>query len=175
MQQLSLLCGPGCRALLHRQVSGRLPQGVVAYARHREALSLQQVRAPWECYLLQGMHACRAGGGWLLARSVRPETNNPALVHPTTRGAVQLAALSTHAWGRPALSARGQVSIPPEGREGGASIQALQFDAGGELLVAASDEGVLSVHSTQQLMQDLARCAGLGGTAAAAAGMYLSS
>lgn len=103
-----------------------------------------------------------------------PQTSNPALVRPTTRGAVQLAALSTHAWGRPALSERGQVSIPPEGREGGASIQALQFDAGGELLVAASDEGVLSVHSTQQLMQALARCVGLGG-AAAAPGMYLSS
>jgi hypothetical protein len=77
---------------------------------------------------------------------------------------VQLACLGTHPWGRGALSAHGVVTLPCEGREGGAFIQALQFDAsgGGELLVAGSDEGLLSVHSTPQLLQQLPRGAGGG-------------
>ena len=53
-----------------------------------------------------------------------------------------------------------------EGREGGACIQALAFDSAGELLVAGSDEGMLSVHSSASLL-DAARCSG-GGPAAAA-------
>ncbi|GAB4817829.1 hypothetical protein N2152v2_004875 [Parachlorella kessleri] len=66
----------------------------------------------------------------------------------------QLTTLSTHSWGRPALSPHGLVTVAPEGREGGSFLQALQFDpSGGELLAAASNEGLLSVHSTPQLLQ----------------------
>ena len=50
------------------------------------------------------------------------------------------------------------MTLAPEGREGGSFLQALHFDpSGGELLVAASNEGLLSIQSTPQLLQSLPR------------------
>jgi len=58
----------------------------------------------------------------------------------------QRAILETHAWQRPVL---GGVPLSPE--EAG-SIQSIQFDSQGELLIAASEDGLLSVHSTAALL-----------------------
>lgn len=92
---------------------------------------------------------------------------SPLLLLPSS--ALQLACVGTHSWGRAALSALGAVVLPCEGGEGRAWLQDVRFDSGGELLVAASSEGLLSVHSSVHL-QSLASAAVAARARGAAAG-----
>lgn len=57
----------------------------------------------------------------------------------------QHALLESHGWQRPVLG-----GAPLSAEEAGA-IQCLQFDSGGELLVAGSEEGLITVHAAAAL------------------------
>ena len=93
---------------------------------------------------------------WRLTGSMH--SSAAALLHHRHAAAFrQLAILESHAWQRPVL---GGTPLSPE--EAG-SIQAAAFDSQGELLVAGSEEGLLTVHSTAQLLA----AAAAGGTLAA--------
>ena len=81
------------------------------------------------------------------------------------------AALPTHSAATPALSARGQPLALGPGDAG--PLRALSFDSQGELLAAGSEQGLLTIHATAQLLGALRP--GGGGAAAAAAALSARS
>lgn len=82
-----------------------------------------------------------------------------ALLHHRHAAAFrQLAILETHACQRPVLGSTAPLSLDEAG-----CIQSAAFDSQGELLVACSEEGLLTVHGTGQLIAAATSASGGGG------------